>query len=82
MDQSNCHPSQIGQAGQSGKSGSGKTASDDRKPTGQAGTGQSDDPGTPGDYDDDPQGGGGKLDQVKADDAPNADADAASHGSR
>ena len=87
MDKNSCNPSHVGQAGEGGKSGDeGGTVADDRKPTGQAGTGQSGDagqnPAAPEDYDSDPQGGGGRLDQGNADDTPARGGDAPSHGSR
>ena len=86
MNENSCNPSHVGQAGEGGANTSGATAPDGRPPTGQAGTGQSGgtpkNPAAPEDYDTDPQAGGGKLDQVRADDAPADGGDAPSHGSR
>ena len=84
MDENSCNASHVGQAGQSGHDAADEGVADDRKPTGQSGTGQSDaggDPAAPRDYDDDPQAGGGRLDQVGTN-APAGGADASSHGSR
>lgn len=64
---------QVEQAGQG--------APDAAMPTGQAGTGQSD-PGAPADLDDDPQGGGGKVQQRHDRTPPATGGDAQSHGSR